>query len=751
MKKVLFLTISLMSAINLFAQNVGIGTNTPDASAKLDVVDSNRGLLIPRVALTATNASGPVTSPATSLLVYNTATAGTPPNNVWPGYYYWDGAQWVRLSNNQEAWQLLGNAGTVDGTHFLGTTDAVPMNFRVDNQKAGRIGHTGDGSTFLGYQAGNNDDYSDNRNTYVGYQSGFSTTTGFWNTAVGYGSLYTNSTGVANTVFGYEALFSNSTGTKNTAFGFRSSYNNTTGENNVAYGFGSLYTNTTGNNNTALGYSAVYHNSIGTENTGVGYMSLFNNTTASRNIAIGHMALFTQSFNNGGTAWNSDNVAIGFEALYSNQPTANNNGNQNTAIGTGALRANSVGNFNSALGAYALYNNTTGVGNTAVGQSALVGNTTGNYNTAVGQATLVNNTSGSYNVAIGQSALLQNTTGSFNVAVGQVALHNNTSGDFNIAIGQAALFSNTTGNQNIAIGQAALNQNISGVDNTALGQSALLNNVTGNRNSAFGQTALNKNLGNQNTAVGASTAYENTTGNDNTAIGQASLRENQTGSENVAIGQAAGFGLAGVNFNQCTFVGSKSSPTVNRTNVTMLGYGIGDAQCTGDNQVLLGNTAITQIRAQVNSITTYSDKRFKFNIQEDVPGLDFINRLKPVTYNQNPEILHQIWGTPDSLAKKIDHSEIKQKRFIGFIAQEVDKAAKECNWNFPGIDIPQNENQVYSLRYGDFIMPLVKSVQELSSENQKLKAENALLKAKLEEQQKQIDAINAFLGIKAQK
>ena len=702
MKKVLVIVyyLSFLSAVNLLAQNVGIGTNTPDASAKLDIVDANRGLLIPRVNLTATNAHGPVTNPAMSLLVYNLATAGTAPYNVWPGYYYWDGAQWVRLSNNQEAWQLLGNAGTLDGTHFLGTTDAVPMNFRVNDQKAGRIGLTGDGSTFLGYQAGNNDDYSDNQNTYVGYQSGFSTTTGFRNTAVGYRSLYTN---------------------------------------------------TTGNNNTALGYSAVYHNSIGTENTGVGYMSLFNNTTASRNIAIGHRALFTQSFNNGGTAWNSDNVAIGFEALFSNQPTANNNGNQNTAIGTGALRANSVGNFNSALGAYALYNNTTGVGNTAVGQSALVGNTIGNYNTAVGQSTLVNNSSGSYNVAIGQSALLNNTTGSFNVAVGQVALHNNTTGNHNIAIGQSALFSNTTGNQNIAIGQSALNKNTSGIDNTALGQSALFENVSGDRNSAFGQTALHKNLGNQNTAVGASAAYENTTGNDNTAIGQASLRYNQTGSDNVAIGQAAGVGSLNVNFNQCTFVGSKSFPTVNRTNVTMLGYGITNSECTDDNQVLLGNTAITEIRAQVGSITTYSDKRFKFNIQEDVPGLDFINRLKPVTYNQNPEILHQIWGTPDSLVKKIDHSEIKQKRFIGFIAQEVDKAAKECNWNFPGIDIPQNENQVYSLRYVDFIMPLVKSVQELSSENQKLKAENALLKAKLDEQQKQIEEIQAEINRQKEK
>lgn len=70
MKKVFFLT-ALCISTTLSGQNVGIGTATPDASAKLDIVDANRGVLIPRVALTATNVAAPVTTPATSLLVYN--------------------------------------------------------------------------------------------------------------------------------------------------------------------------------------------------------------------------------------------------------------------------------------------------------------------------------------------------------------------------------------------------------------------------------------------------------------------------------------------------------------------------------------------------------------------------------------------------------------------------------------------------------------------------------------------------------
>ena len=83
----------------VYAQNIGINSTgaTPDASAMLDIVASDKGLLIPRVSLTATNLVGPITSPATSLLVYNEATAGTSPNNVVPGYYYWDGSQWIPL------------------------------------------------------------------------------------------------------------------------------------------------------------------------------------------------------------------------------------------------------------------------------------------------------------------------------------------------------------------------------------------------------------------------------------------------------------------------------------------------------------------------------------------------------------------------------------------------------------------------------------------------------------------------------
>jgi hypothetical protein len=85
---------------NLVAQNgvlIDYVGTTRDASAVLDVRSTSQGFLAPRVALTATNAAGPISSPANGLMVYNTATAGSIPNNVTPGYYYWEGS-WKRFT-----------------------------------------------------------------------------------------------------------------------------------------------------------------------------------------------------------------------------------------------------------------------------------------------------------------------------------------------------------------------------------------------------------------------------------------------------------------------------------------------------------------------------------------------------------------------------------------------------------------------------------------------------------------------------
>lgn len=136
----LTLLISFLGNINCNAQ-VGVGTTTPLGA--FDITSTTEGLLIPRVALSATNVAT-VLTPTVSELVYNTFTSALGPNQVAPGYYYWNGTIWVPISTgNLAAWSLTGNTGTVPTTNFIGTTDAVDFVTRTNNTEKVRVTSTG--------------------------------------------------------------------------------------------------------------------------------------------------------------------------------------------------------------------------------------------------------------------------------------------------------------------------------------------------------------------------------------------------------------------------------------------------------------------------------------------------------------------------------------------------------------------------------------------------------------------------------
>ncbi|XOV66781.1 MAG: tail fiber domain-containing protein [Fluviicola sp.] len=117
----------LCTSFNSLAQNVGIGTNTPDASAKLHVVDANRGILIPNVAIGNVTAAAPVTAPATGLLVYNTNATVIGGNGT--GFYYWSGTQWLNL--------ITASGGDID-FYEVGST-AAPNAIGDDMYTNGRV------------------------------------------------------------------------------------------------------------------------------------------------------------------------------------------------------------------------------------------------------------------------------------------------------------------------------------------------------------------------------------------------------------------------------------------------------------------------------------------------------------------------------------------------------------------------------------------------------------------------------------
>lgn len=117
MKTALFIALLTMLGYNVNAQNkelkVGSNPTIKQPSAVLEVESANKGVLMPRVALTNINDTATIPAPANALTVFNTATAGIAPNDVTPGYYYWSTAdnKWIKLLNEGdmiEPWQVQG-------------------------------------------------------------------------------------------------------------------------------------------------------------------------------------------------------------------------------------------------------------------------------------------------------------------------------------------------------------------------------------------------------------------------------------------------------------------------------------------------------------------------------------------------------------------------------------------------------------------------------------------------------------------
>src|SRR5690554_3241164 len=83
-------------------QKVGDNPLIINENAVLDIESTNKGLLLPRLELTATDSFAPLTAHVEGITVYNTATAGAGETAVTPGYYYNDGTKWVRIVNSTD-------------------------------------------------------------------------------------------------------------------------------------------------------------------------------------------------------------------------------------------------------------------------------------------------------------------------------------------------------------------------------------------------------------------------------------------------------------------------------------------------------------------------------------------------------------------------------------------------------------------------------------------------------------------------
>jgi carbonic anhydrase/acetyltransferase-like protein (isoleucine patch superfamily) len=537
-------------------------------------------------------------------------------------------------------------------------------------------------------------------NTAIGYYSLRNNLTGSKNTALGHNSLTSGTPGEKNTMIGAEANVSGDF-TNATALGYGAivsasntiqlgadGTNGTTAITNVKTS-GTItagavtYPKTDGTNGQVLTTNgsgtlswAAASSSSGVPYTGatqavnlgvydltVNGMTIGSgkiNSTATLNTIVGEYALNRTSANRG-----TDNTAIGYKAMGNESASTTSAGTKNTAVGSWTLVGNS-GQENSAVGVGAMEQNQNGSQNTAMGGRALTANSTGSNNTAVGYNSLKSNSSGTKNTTIGSEANVASGTLTNATAIGYGAIvsanntiqlgadgTNSTTAITNVKTSGtitagAITYPNTAGTNgqvltsngsgtaswaaasggvpytgatgavnlgaydltvngiaigkglnslasNTRVGVDALKSISTGAYNDAFGNSSMRDNTTGAGNSAFGFGTLSANsTGSFNTAIGLNALMSNTTGEQNIAIGAETLVYNSTGSGNTGIGFAAARGTTTGSAN--TSIGWRAGGNVTTgAKNTFLGYSAGNnvstgtaGNTTGLNSVMIG-------------------------------------------------------------------------------------------------------------------------------------------------------------------
>ncbi len=237
---------------------------------------------------------------------------GRPPKGSIPNHPAMDvsldegGSLYLEVLGNQLVGKFIGTDATTKDQFTIIKTGAVASstNTLLGDGAGGNVTSTNQQNTLIGYQAGFSNT-SGLGNTFLGAQTGYSNTTGFSNVAVGRQAGYKsitghnivavgdsagyNNTASDNLFVGSKAGLANTTGGSNTFIGYRAGGTNATGEGNTLLGsYAGLY-NTTGTGNTFLGDGAGYGNRTGHHNVYLGqYAGVSTHESSSQNVFIGH-------------------------------------------------------------------------------------------------------------------------------------------------------------------------------------------------------------------------------------------------------------------------------------------------------------------------------------------------------------------------------------------------------------------------------------------------------------------------------
>jgi hypothetical protein len=263
MKTKLTITLVFFISFSIYSQ-VGIGTDTPNSSAILEISSLNKGLLIPRMTEAQRKA---ISNPPVGLLVYQTN---------GQAFYYKDHFWWKILASNDNKSFMV---GSIKG--------GIP-NYGSQNLSFGfgnfAYATKGDNNTAIGFMAISGSDGSGN--TAVGsnaMRQGRTIADGSYNTAVGVRALSNGDDGDYNTAIGASSI-EKVEGDNNSGLGNRTLFNTTTGDANTAVGSNAGDTNTTGSNNTLIGSNSDVGSNNLTNATAIGYNAIVD---ASNKIRLG--------------------------------------------------------------------------------------------------------------------------------------------------------------------------------------------------------------------------------------------------------------------------------------------------------------------------------------------------------------------------------------------------------------------------------------------------------------------------------
>jgi len=527
-------------------------------------------------------------------------------------------------------------------------------------------------------------------NSFFGYHAG-KDYAGTRSTAVGHGALKTNYNGLNNTAIGATAL-TLATGSQNTAVGA-----------NVAL------STTSGSRNTFIGAAVGYFNTTGSDLVGVGYQTLFNNTTGTHNVAVGREAgkqITTGTYNtlignwagNSGTndlTTGSNNILIGKNASASAATVSNE-----VTIGDTNITKFRVPGLNFTV-----------KDSTATEGHVLTVDANGEAGFAAA--------SGGGGVTVQEEGSSLSTSGSTLNFVGNLITASGSGDTKTITVAGDWDVSQATTNNNQATvagylaGNALTDGSTDSVDHgsyvTLYGHRAGQSITSAHNVTAIGYCLKSLTTGTGNSGLGAYSLTSCTTGGYNTGIGTGALSQGTTASRNVGLGHQAGAAITTGSNN--IFLGERAGFTETSTDITtgsnniLIGRQAIASSATVSNEITLGNSSTATIRSNTQTISSLSDRRDKTDINILDLGLNFVKSLNPVKFK---------WETRDGNGKDGSYE-------AGFIAQDFQQIQKENDADYLGLVMDQNPDRLEA-SYGKLVPILVKAIQELTIEVEKLKS-----------------------------